>query len=360
MLIPRIFLQLLGVLGSFFIAFSPLNGANDIILSGSGATFPYPLYNLWVEQYTKSNSVRITYRPTGSGQGIREFLERETDFAGSDVFLAETEIDSLESVIHIPTCLGAVVLVTNLPDSPQLQLTPAIIEGIFLGEISNWNDRRIRRMNPDVRFPDLDIEVVHRSDGSGTTFVFTDYLSKVSHVWKEQIGAGKKVRWPTGMGISGNSGVAYLVGKIPGAIGYVSLNFASEEGIVPAKIRNRHGEFIEPTVESVQSAARIELPAHMRVLLTDTSAPAGYPISTFSYIMVYREQAYGRRDIQKARTLSDFLWWIVHAGQLRNAELLYGPLPPEAVRKAEQAIHSLKFNDQPIRTKAQTPSQTEN
>ncbi len=212
-------------------------GKRDVILTGAGATFPQPLYQHWIKQYRRTAGVRITYESIGSSGGIRQLVARKVDFGATDAFLSDEELKQHQpAILHIPTCLGAVAVIYNLPEDPALRLTPAAIAGIFLGRITNWSDRRIARANPGKKLPDLDITVIHRSDGSGTTFVFTDYLSKVNSVWKEQIGRGKRVRWPVGLGLEGNRLVARQAKKIAGSIAYVSLEYAS---------RNRYGHNIQ-------------------------------------------------------------------------------------------------------------------
>ncbi len=204
----------------------------DVILSGAGATFPYPLYEKWIAMYLKKTGLRISYNAVGSGAGIRQLQERMVDFGATDAFMSQEELDGAKGdILHIPTCLGAVTIIYNLPENPVLKFTPKLVSDIFLGRISRWSDKRIAKINPGVRFPDLDISVVHRSEGSGTTFIFTDYLSKVDFEWREKVGRGKNVRWLTGMGVEGNPNVAGFVKKIPGSIGYVELAYAKRHDL---------------------------------------------------------------------------------------------------------------------------------
>jgi phosphate transport system substrate-binding protein len=323
--------------------------AADTILNGAGATFPYPLYEKWMNIYREKTGIRVDYQAVGSGSGIRKLLGREVDFGGTDAFLSNEELEQAEGdILHIPTCLGAVTIIYHLPENPLLKFTPELIADIFLGKLSNWSDQRISAINPGVRFPDLKISVVHRSDGSGTTFVFTDYLSKSNPSWQKQVGRGKKVRWPTGMGVEGNPNLAQFVKKIPGSIGYVELAYAKRHHLPVASIKNRSGHFIEPTMKTVSRAAEVSLPADTRILITDTPSPDGYPISAFTWMIFYKEQSYDQRSHDKALQLGRFLWWALHEGQKYNRELFYAPLPREAVQKSEEIVASLRFQGLPL------------
>ncbi|MCF8130584.1 MAG: phosphate ABC transporter substrate-binding protein PstS [Deltaproteobacteria bacterium] len=321
----------------------------DTILTGAGATFPFPLYEKWIEVYREETGIRLDYQAVGSGAGIQKLLGREVDFGGTDAFLSQNELKQAHGgILHIPTCLGAVTIIYQLPENPVLKFTPELISDIFLGELSNWSDERISAINPGVRFPDLKISVIHRSDGSGTTFVFTDYLSKSNSQWQNQVGRGKKVRWLTGMGVEGNPNVAQLVKKIPGSIGYVELSYAKRHGLPVALIKNKSGRFIAPTLEAVSKAADVPLPADTRILITDTPSPEGYPISAFTWLIFYREQSYDQRSRHRALQLGRFLWWTLHGGQKYNEALLYAPLPEEAIRKAEGIVRALQFRGMPL------------
>ena len=323
--------------------------ASDTILSGAGATFPFPLYEKWIEVYREEAGVRVDYQAVGSGSGIGKLLGREVDFGGTDAFLSREELEhAKEDILHIPTCLGAVTIIYHLPENPVLKFTPELISDIFLGRLSNWSDERISAVNPGVRFPDLKISVVHRSDASGTTFVFTDYLSKSNCLWRNQVGRGKKVRWPTGMGVEGNPNIAELVKKISGSIGYVELAYAKRHHLPVALIKNRSGNFIAPTLKAVSSAADVPLPVDTRILITDTPAPDGYPISAFTWLIFYKEQAYDQRSRKRALQLGRFLWWSLHGGQKYNEELLYAPLPREAVCKSEAIVRSMRYGGVPF------------
>ena len=321
----------------------------EIILKGAGATFPYPLYKEWMRVYKAETGIRMSYRAIGSGGGIKALLNREVDFGATDAFLSDRELKKTENeILHIPTCMGAVVIIYNLPGKPALQLSPRLVTDIFLGKITRWSDKQIQTVNPGVKFPDLKIALVHRSDSSGTTFIFTNYLSAISRQWKENVGAGKLVRWPTGIGVERNPGVANFVKKVPGAIGYVELTYAVHVGLPTAMIQNKSGHFIKPTLKSLNYAARVRLPEDTRTLIIDTPTTRGYPISAFTWLIFYKEQSYGNRSLKRAKTLACYLWWVIHNGQNYNTQNIYGTLPSEAIKKAENIIRSMVFRGKPI------------
>ncbi len=320
-------------------------------LTGAGATFPYPLYDKWFNVYHKVTGVKVNYQPVGSGGGIRQLLNRVVDFGGTDAFMSDEELNKAPAeILHIPTCLGAVAITYNIPGGHEIKLTPSVLADIFLGKISRWNDEQIKKLNPNIGLPDIKIVVVHRSDGSGTTFIFSDYLSSVSSEWKNKVGRGKSLNWPVGIGAKGNAGVAGLIRQIPGSIGYVELIYAEKNHMPVALLRNRAGRFIKPTLTSVSSAANVELPYDTRVSIVNTSAPEGYPISSFTWIIFYREQAYKGRSKERAVMLARLLWWMIHEGQKYNEELLYARLPEGAVKKAEDIIKSMTYQGKPVMT----------
>jgi len=326
----------------------PAIAANEELL-GAGATFPYPLYSKMFDVYHKEEGVKINYQAIGSGGGIRQVLSKTVDFGGTDAFMSEEELAELDTeILHVPTCLGAVVVTYNVPDSPTLNLPPDVVADIFLGKLTNWNDGRIAKANPGVRLPDMTIVVVHRSDGSGTTFIFSDYLSKVSAQWLESVGTGKSLNWPSGLGAKGNPGVAGLVKQLPGSIGYVELIYAVSNNMPVANIKNRTGKFITPSIPSVSLAADTEIPDHTRISITDTAAEGGYPISGFTWTIFYKEQKYEGRSMEKARELVDLVWWMTHDGQELAEPLHYAPLPEPAVKKAEAVIKSALYGGKPI------------
>lgn len=317
--------------------------AEDLI--GAGASFPYPLYSKMFSEYGKQHKININYQSIGSGGGIKQLLSRTIDFGGSDAIMSDEQLSKAPGkILHIPTCLGAVVVVYNLNIKGELKLTPDIISNIFLGKITRWNDPKIAEINKDIKLPDSNISVVHRSDGSGTTAIFTDYLLKVSSEWKEKVGSGTSVNWPAGLGGKGNEGVAGLVKQVPNSIGYVELIYAVQNKMSYASIQNKSGKFIKPTLESTSKAAEIELPDDMRVSLTNTDAPDGYPIAGFTYILVYQEQNYENRKIEKAKSLYKLLNWIINDGQKLTTPLHYAPLSKAAKMKAETLIKSITFD----------------
>jgi phosphate transport system substrate-binding protein len=323
--------------------------AKEVELIGAGATFPYPLYSKMFDVYNKEYGVKVNYQSIGSGGGIRQLINKTVDFGGSDAIMSDKDLaEASAPVLHIPTCAGAVVLTYNLTGDPQLRFTPDIITDIFLGKISKWNDRRISTINPGAKLPDMNITVVHRSDGSGTTFIFSDYLSKVSAEWKEKVGMGPSLNWPAGLGGKGNPGVAGLVKQTPGSIGYVELIYVLQNKMPFGMVKNKKGKFVTATIASASFAADTNLPDDMKVSLTDTDAPEGYPISGFTWILVYREQNYADRSEEKAKELVKLLWWMTHEGQKNAEPLEYAPLSKRAVEKAERLIRSISYKEKPL------------
>jgi phosphate transport system substrate-binding protein len=323
--------------------------AKGVELLGAGATFPYPLYSKMFYYYWRETGIKVNYQPIGSGGGIRQLVNRTVDFGGSDAFMSDEALASAPGeILHIPTCLGAVVLCYNLPGDPKLRFTPKVIADIFLGNIERWNDRRIEEINPGIGLPEMDIMVVHRSDGSGTTFVFTDYLAKVSKAWNEKMGRGKAVNWPVGLGAKGNAGVTGLIKHLPGAVGYTELGYALLNKMPVALVMNKYGRFIKPTTASTSRAAVVPLPRDTRVSITNAGSADGYPISSFTWILVYREQAYKKRSMEKPMEVAQLLWWMTHEAQRYTEPLYYGSLPEEAIGKAENIIKAITYNGRPI------------
>ncbi len=335
-----------------FLIFNLLNLnslSQDKELLGAGATFPYVLYSKMFDVYFKQTGVKVNYQSIGSGGGIRQLKEKTIDFGASDAFLSDEQLNEFNSpVLHIPICLGAVVLTYNLPGNPELKLTPDVIVDIFLGKIKKWNDPRITQLNPDVKLPNMNITVIHRSDGSGTTFVFVDYLSKVSKEWETKVGRGTSVAWPVGLGAKGNEGVTGLVKQIPGSIGYVELIYAKQNKLPIALVKNKKGKFIKPELSSITSAGSVKIPDDTRISITDTESEDGYPISSFTWILVYKEQNYKNRSFERAKQLVKLLWWMIHDGQNYAEPLEYAKLPAIAVKKAETIIKSITYNGKPV------------
>ena len=313
-------------------------------LIGAGATFPYPLYSKMFDVYAKEYNVKVNYQAIGSGGGIRQLINKTVDFGASDAILTDEDTKAAgAAVLHIPTCAGAVVITYNLPNNPEIRFTPDVVADIFLGKIKKWDDHRILTANPGITLPAVDITVVHRSDGSGTTNIFSDYLSKVSKDWKEKVGMGTALNWPVGLGAKGNPGVAGLVQQTPGSIGYVELIYALQNKMPYGNLQNKKGKFIKPSLATASTAANTNLPDDMKVSLTDSSAPDGYPISGFTWIILYKEQKYGDKTEEKASTLVRLVWWMTHEGQKYAEPMQYAPLSRAAQEKAEKIIKSVTY-----------------
>ena len=323
----------------------PEEGA--ITLTGAGASFPYPLYSRWFDEYDRVEpQVRINYQSIGSGGGIQQLKANTVDFGASDAPLSDKEAEAMPSpVVHIPIVAGAVVVAYNLPGIERpLRLSADTLAGTYLGDIKRWNDRRLASVNPGAMLPDLSITVAHRSDGSGTTNIFTEYLSTVSTTWAQRVGAGKSVDWPTGVGGKGNEGVTGLVRNTPGAIGYVELAYAIQNNLSRVHLRNAAGNFVDPTLSSTTAAAAgavetMKRRNDARVSIVNSPDPAAYPIAGFTYILVYREQP----DQAKGEALARFLDWAIHDGQEFAESLHYARLPEELVTINEAAVRSLEY-----------------
>ena len=319
--------------------------ASDMELLGAGASFPFPLYSKMFSEYNIKTGVKVNYQSIGSGGGIKQLMSKTVDFGASDAFLSDEDLSKMPAtVVHIPTCLGAAVITYNIPGDPTLKFTPDVAADIFLGKIVNWNDARIKKLNPTVKLPDMPISIVHRSDGSGTTFIFTDYLSKISEEWKNKVGHKTSVDWPVGLGAKGNEGVSGMIKQTPGALGYVELIYALQNKMPVGLLQNKSGKYVEASIKSVTSAANVTLPADARVSITNTDAPDGYPISSFTWILLYKEQNYDGRPQDKAKEVVKLVWWMTHEGQQFAAPLIYAPLPKEALKVVEANLKSVVFN----------------
>jgi phosphate transport system substrate-binding protein len=314
--------------------------AKDIRINGAGATFPFPLYSKWMAEYHRAHpNVRINYQSIGSGGGIRQIISETVDFGATDAPMkAEEAKKAPRQLIHIPTTVGAVAVAFGLEGVSSLKLTPETLAGIFLGEITKWNDPKIAEANEGVTLPDQAVSVVYRSDGSGTTAVFTDYLAKVAPAFAEKVGQGKSVKWPTGLGAKGNEGIAGQIKTTPGTIGYVELAYAVQSKLSVASLRNKAGKFVAPSIEAVSAAAAgVEMPDTLFASITDPAGEAAYPISAFTYILAYQKA----KDATKGKALAEFLWWAVHDGQKFGEPLHYAPLPAPVVKKVEGALEQL-------------------
>ncbi len=313
-----------------------------VVLNGAGATFPFPLYSKWSQVYAADKVVEINYQSIGSGGGIRQFIAKTVDFGASDGPMTEEQIAQAGGrVLHIPMVAGAIVAIYNISGvGPGLNFTPDVLADIFLGKITKWNDPRIAQLNPQAALPSADIVVVHRSDGSGTTAIWANYLSKVSVEWKQKVGEGTSVNWPTGLGGKGNEGVAGLVKQTPNALGYVELAYALTNKMLVGHVRNKAGQFVPPTLSSTSRAvdgALASLPSDYRAFFTNPDGKDAYPIAGFTWILLYGDQP----DPVKGKALVEFLWWATHEGQKYAPTLLYAPLPKSLVARIEQTLKTV-------------------
>ncbi len=327
-------------LGLAILAFPALQAQADTVLIGAGATFPYPIYSKWFDEYNKVHpDVKINYQSIGSGGGVKQFTAKTVDFGATDGPMSDKELFGVDGKsLHIPTVLGAVVPTWNLPEVSELNFDGTLIANIYLGNIKMWDDAAIKALNPDAKLPSTPIIVVRRADGSGTTYCFTDYLAKVSPAWKSKVGMGKSVNWPVGLGGKGNEGVTGLVKQNKGAIGYVELIYAKENNLPYGAVKNKAGKFVKASVETVSSAAAgVPMPKDFRVSITDASGENSYPISTFTWLLVYEHN-----PSAKGQTLKGFLEWMLDAGQKIAPQLGYAPLPVEVNAKVAAAIKSIR------------------
>ena len=324
--------------------------SKKVTLTAAGATFPMPYYNMVFKAYTSETGTLLTYGGIGSGGGIRSLSDKVVDFGATDAYLNDEKLAAMPAeVVHIPTVLGAVVIAYNLPGVDDLKLSNELLEKIFMGEITSWNDPAIKANNAGVTLPNKEITFIHRSDGSGTTFIFSDYMSKISSKWADKVGAGKSLQWPVGMGAKGNPGVAGTIKQTEGAIGYIGSEYAFALKIKTAKIQNSSGNYIEPSIESVSAAALGEIPADTRIMLTNSDDPNAYPISGFTWIILYKEQNYNGRSKAQALGTVTFLNWLVNADAQSQAEKVhYAPLPSAAAEKAKTILSSVTFDGAPL------------
>ena len=349
----------------------------NIIINGAGATFPFPLIDTWRVEYQSVNpSVNINYQSIGSGGGVKQFTEKTVDFGASDAPLSQEEMQALSSStpVHIPETIGSVVAAYNIAGIDKgLKLTGPLLSDIFLGKITKWDDARIKELNPGVPLPSADIVVVHRSDGSGTTFIWTSYLSQVSPEWNQTFGAGKSIQWTVGLGAQGNEGVSSTIKSTPNSIGYVELTYALTTNMNYASLMNRAGNFVDPTLNSTQAAAQaaimnststttnnngtapsatIGLPSGdqswTHVTLLDAPGADSYPIASFSYLLLYKELSTNIDSMEKAEALAEFVNWAITDGQQFASPLHYVPLPDSVVQHNQQTLKSLTFNGQPV------------
>ena len=318
-------------------------------LSGAGATFPLPFYNVVFERFGQVNGDQVAYGGIGSGGGVRNLRDKIVDFAGSDAFLSDKEMAEMPPVVHVPTCMGAVVLAYNLDGVGELCLTGELIADIFAGKINKWNDERLVQFTPGVALPDADIIPVFRSDGSGTTFVFTDYLTKVSPMWAAEYGAGKSVDFPTGQAAKGNPGVAGVIKQTKNSIGYVGSEYAFAQKIPYARVQNKTGELVMPTPVTISAAASGDIPADTRCSITDADASGAYPISTFTWMIIYKEQNYSGRTKEQAMATLDLLNCVLaDEAQGITSEVGYAPLPDKAKELSAANLKTVTYDGTPI------------
>jgi phosphate transport system substrate-binding protein len=314
----------------------------QMTINGAGATFPYPIYSKWFDEYAKVDpSVRFNYQSIGSGGGQKQILAQTVDFGASDGPMSDENLAKAPGkLLHIPTVAGADVVAYNLPGNPALKFDADTIAGIFLGHIKKWNDPKITALNPGVKLPDQEIVVVHRSDGSGTTYIWTDYLSKISPEWKAKVGTNTSVNWPTGIGGKGNEGVAGQIRQIPGALGYVELIYAIQNKMPYADVKNSAGEFVKPTLESTTAAlATAEIPDDFRFSMTNASGKDAYPICGATWLLVYEQQ----KDATKGKKVVEFLKWAIKDGEKMAKDLDYAPLPENVQERVLKRIDEIKM-----------------
>jgi phosphate transport system substrate-binding protein len=329
--------------GAAILSASPLAG--QTALTGAGATFPNPIYSKWFSEYNKKTGVQINYQSIGSGGGIKQYTEGTVDFGATDGPMTEEQMQAVGGhVLHIPTVMGAVVLTWNLPQlgATALKFDGPAVADIFLGKLTKWNDKRLAALNPGVKLPDMDIIVVHRSDGSGTSYIFTDYLSKVSGEWKDKVGKATAVNWPVGLGGKGNEGVTQQVKQTEGSIGYVELIYAEANKLPYADVKNAAGQFVKPSLESVTqaaSSAKFEKNTDFRVSITNAPGQGAYPIASFTWLLVRPDM----KDVDKGKAMKGFLEWMVTPdAQAMASQLVYAPLPKEVVELVKERIKTLK------------------
>src|SRR5438445_5111341 len=316
---------------------------DTITLNGAGATFPYPMYSKWFSEYNKLHpDIQFNYQSIGSGGGLRQVIAGTVDFGACDGPMTDEQLAQAKiKIVHIPTVLGAVVPAYNVPGvSGELKFTPAALAGIFLGKITSWNDPALTSVNPGVNLPNQPLIVIHRSDGSGTTYIFTDYLSKVSNEWQNQVGKGTSVKWPVGLGGKGNEGVAGMVRQMQGSIGYVELIYAVQNNISYGNVKNAGGEFVKASLASVTAAAASvkTMPADFRVSITNAPGKDAYPIASFTWVLIPTPS----KDRAKGTIIADFLNWMLNDGQKMTADLSYAPLPESVAAKVKETIKQVK------------------
>lgn len=336
------------------VALLPSCGDSASKISGAGATFPAPFYNLAFKEFTKGSNIDVTYGAIGSGGGIRSLKDKTTDFGATDVFLSQEELSEMSAeIVHVPTALGAVVMSYKLSGVDSLNLTAEVISDIYRGVIVNWNDAKIASINPNVILPNQAITPVYRSDGSGTTYVFSDYMTKADSLWNEALGSGKALNFSHGVAAKGNPGVAGIVVETEGSIGYIGSEYAFALDLKVAKLQNKSGKFIEANNSSISAAADVEIPDNTCTMITDSDNPEAYPISTFTWLILYKDQFYNERTVEQAKSLISLLNFMIgEQGQDLAAKTHYSPLTGIALEKTKAVVNSIQYNGQPIPQKS--------
>lgn len=324
--------------------------SEDNTILGAGSSFDNPLFSKMFAEYLKSNGLKVNYQSIGSGGGIKGLTDKTVDFGASDAPLNDEQAKAMSGpAVHIPVTAGAVVLSYNLPEvKDTLMLTPDVLAKMFLGEIKKWNDPKITAINKGVKLPATDIVIAHRADASGTSNIFTTYLTKVSKDWETKVGKGSSVNWPVGLGGKGNEGVAGTIKQTPGAIGYIELAYAIQNNMAYAKMQNKAGNFITPSIASVTAAANIDIPADGKISLTNTDAADGYPISGLSWVLIYQEQKYKDRSADRATKMVKLIQWMIHDGQGYSAALNYAPLSQKAVAVGDALLKTVTYDGKPV------------
>jgi phosphate transport system substrate-binding protein len=331
-----------GFCGLTLIAGSALTASAQMTINGAGATFPYPIYSKWFDEYAKVDpSVRFNYQSIGSGGGQKQIMAQTVDFGASDGPMSDDNLSKAPAkILHIPTVAGADVVAYNLPGNPALKLDADTIAGIFLGNIKKWNDAKVTALNPGVSLPDQEIVVVHRSDGSGTTYIWTDYLSKISADWKQKVGTNTSVNWPTGLGGKGNEGVAGQIKQTPEALGYVELIYAIQNKMPYADLKNAAGEFVKPTLESITAAmTTAQIPDDFRFSITNAPGKDSYPVAGATWLLVYEQQ----KDPAKGKKMVEFLKWALTKGESMAKDLHYAPLPESLRERVLKRVDEIKM-----------------
>lgn len=334
----KILLTIAAVLAGF-------TAVSALDLQGAGASFPYPFYSKVFDAYQKVSGNKVNYQAIGSGGGVKQTLNQVVDFGASDAPMSDSKLKSAPSeILHMPTCLGAVVVSYNVPGVDKIILDADVLADIFLGKVRKWNDKKIKKLNKGVELPSSPIKVIHRADGSGTTFIFTDYLSTVSKDWKNKVGVGKTVHWPVGIGAPQNAGVSAQVKNTEGAIGYVELAYAKKNNLGFASLKNSSGSIITPSLEATSQAANVSLPSDTRVSLVNTGAKEGYPIASFTWLLVYKEQNYKGRSLEQAIETYKTVKYLLTDGQQFASTLDYAPLPKSAQNQALSILDQLTYD----------------